>query len=81
MIWRSRFSNFCPGIHSYIHNSFNILYRVLPITVAGRSKVRTVFALSNTGVVGSIPTRSMGVCVRLSCVCVVLCVGSGLATG
>jgi hypothetical protein len=27
------------------------------------------------------PTRGMDVCVRLFCVCVVLCVGSGLTTG
>jgi hypothetical protein len=30
---------------------------------------------------GSNPTRDMDVCVRLFCVCAVLCVGSGLATG
>jgi hypothetical protein len=33
------------------------------------------------GIVGSNPTRGMDVCVRLFCVCVVLCVGSGLAIG
>jgi hypothetical protein len=37
----------------------------------------TVFDCSNTGVVGSNPTRGMDVCLRLFCVCVVLCVGSG----
>jgi hypothetical protein len=42
---------------------------------------RTVFTRSNTGVVGSNPTRGIDVSVRLFCVCVVLCVGSGLATG
>jgi hypothetical protein len=31
--------------------------------------------------VGSNPTQGMDVCVCLFCVCVVLCVGSGLATG
>jgi hypothetical protein len=31
--------------------------------------------------VGSNPTEGMDVCVRLFCVCIVLCVGSGLATG
>jgi hypothetical protein len=31
--------------------------------------------------VGSNPIRGMVVFVRLFCVCVVLCVGSGLATG
>jgi hypothetical protein len=34
-----------------------------------------------TGVVGWNPTQGMDVCERLFCVCVVLCVGSGLATG
>jgi hypothetical protein len=49
--------------------------------VATRSKAWHVFARSNTGIVGWNPTRGMDVCVRLFCVCVVLCVGSGLATG
>jgi hypothetical protein len=31
--------------------------------------------------VGSNPTRGMDVCVRLFCIFVVLCIGSGLATG
>jgi hypothetical protein len=44
---------------------------VQPITVVGRSKAWTVFARSNTGILGSNPTRGMGVCVRLFCVCVV----------
>jgi hypothetical protein len=49
--------------------------------VAARSKARTVFALSNTGLMGSKPTQGMNVCVRLFCVCVVLCVDDGIATG
>jgi hypothetical protein len=56
-------------------------YSSSPITVASRSKTWTVFARSNTGFVGSNPTQGMDVCVRLVCVCVVLCVDSGLATG
>jgi hypothetical protein len=36
----------------------------LPITVAARSKAWTVFALSNTGIVGSSLTRGMDVCMR-----------------
>jgi hypothetical protein len=36
---------------------------------------------SNTGNVGSNPIRGMDVCVGLVCVCVVLCVGTDLATG
>jgi hypothetical protein len=47
------------------------VYMKLPITVAARL---------NVGIVGSNPTQDMDVCVRLFCVCVVLCVGSGLAT-
>jgi hypothetical protein len=50
-------------------------------TVAVQSKERTVFACSNTIVVGSNPFQCMNVYVRLFCVCVVLCVGSGLAMG
>jgi hypothetical protein len=41
----------------------------------------TVFARSNAGIVGSNPTPGMDVCLRLFCVCAVLCVGIGLATG
>jgi hypothetical protein len=50
-------------------------------TVAARYKARTVFARSNAGVAGLNPTRGMDVCVRLFCVCVVLYIGGGLATG
>jgi hypothetical protein len=57
---------------SYVRNA--------PITVTARSKARTVFAPSYAGIVGSNPTRGMDVCVHLFCVCVVLCVGRGLAT-
>jgi hypothetical protein len=51
------------------------------ITVAVGAKARTVFARSNTGIVGSNATQGMDVCVRLFCVRVALYVGSGLATG
>jgi hypothetical protein len=50
-----------------------------PNAVVALSKVRTAFAFSNTGVVGSNPTLGMDVCMRLLCLCIVLCVGSGLA--
>jgi hypothetical protein len=50
------------------------------ITVAARPKAWTIFARSNTGVVGSNATRDRDVYLRLLCVCVVLCVGSSLAT-
>jgi hypothetical protein len=41
----------------------------------------TVAARSKAGVVVSNPTEGMDVCVRLFCVCVVLCVGRGITTG
>jgi hypothetical protein len=53
---------------------------MLLIPVAARCKAWTVFARSNAGTVGSNSTWSMNGCVRLFCVCVVLCAGSGLAT-
>jgi hypothetical protein len=46
-----------------------------------RGVSRTVFGRSDAGIVGSNPTQGMDVCVRLFCVCVVVCVGSGLTTG
>jgi hypothetical protein len=59
-----------------------LLIRVLgsrvPITDAAPSKAWTVFALSNTGIMGSNPSQDMDVCLRLFCVCVVLCIGSFL---
>jgi hypothetical protein len=54
---------------------------MLPTTVATRSEAWTVFALLNAGIVGSNPIQDMDVCLRLFCVSVVLCVGSGLASG
>jgi hypothetical protein len=53
----------------------------LLITVATRTKACTVFAHSNTGIVGSNPTWGMDVSVRLFCACVVLCAGGGPLTG
>jgi hypothetical protein len=44
------------------------------ITLTARPKAWTVFARSNTGIVGSNPTQAMDVCVCLFCVCIVLCV-------
>jgi hypothetical protein len=46
------------------------------MTLAERSKAWSVFAISIAGVVVSIPIKGMDICV-----CVVLCVDSGLATG
>jgi hypothetical protein len=41
----------------------------------------TVFASSKAGIVGSNSTQGIDVCVHLFCVCIVVYVGSGLATG
>jgi hypothetical protein len=48
----------------------------MPVTVLARFKTRIVFARSDAGIVGSNPTHGMDVwcvCLRLFCVCVVLC--------
>jgi hypothetical protein len=67
---------------SLIRTSLLMMFReIRPITVAARSEAGTVFPRSNAWIVGSNPTRSMDVCMRLFCVCVVVCAGSGLATG
>jgi hypothetical protein len=54
-----------------------------PVTVAERSKACTVFARSEAGIVGSNPKKALifGMCMRLFCVCVALCVSIGLTTG
>jgi hypothetical protein len=49
--------------------------------MAARSEAWIVFARSNTGIMGSNPIWDMDVCVRLFCVCAVLYVHNGLATG
>jgi hypothetical protein len=72
--WLTVEAKSCGGIKEF---SFTLE----PITVAELSNAWTVFVRLNTGIVGSNPTRGMDVCVRLFCVCVVLRVGSGLATG
>jgi hypothetical protein len=65
----------------YRDNSRDQRYNFPQITVAARSGAWTVFARSNTEIMGSNQTGGMDVCVRLFCFCVVLCVGSGLGTG
>jgi hypothetical protein len=73
-----------PPFLSWFVTRPRLLFRVAgsqkPMTVIARWKAWTVFALSNTGIVGSNPIQGMDVCVCLFCVFVVLCVGSGLAT-
>jgi hypothetical protein len=63
----------------FLFNEININ---TPVTVAARSKACTVFARSDAGIVGSNPTYGMmlGVCMRLFCVYVVLCLGRRLKT-
>jgi hypothetical protein len=53
-----------------------------PVTVAERSKACTVFARSEAGIMGYNPNQGFDVwCVfAFFCVCVVLCLGRGLAT-
>jgi hypothetical protein len=60
-----------------------MLHGATPSTLAARSKSWTVFARSNAGIVGSNLNQGVNVCLclRLFRVCVVLRVGSGLATG
>jgi hypothetical protein len=50
-------------------------------TVRARAGASTIFARSNVTVVSSNPTRGMDVCVCIYSVCVVRCVGRGLAMG
>jgi hypothetical protein len=57
------------------------ILREWPFTVTAWSKAWTVFVHSNARIVASNPTQGMDVCVRLFCVCVVLCARSGLAAG
>jgi hypothetical protein len=58
-----------------------VVRALTPITVATQSKASIIFARSNAEIVGSNPTQGMDLSVCLFCVCVVLCVGKGLATG
>jgi hypothetical protein len=66
---------------SLTNKRLNDAVRATPTTVAARPKVWTLFAHLNTGIMGSNPTQGMIVCLCLFCDCVVLYVGSGLATG
>jgi hypothetical protein len=54
-----------------IINCINLYYQ--PITLASRSNAWNVFALWNTGIVGSNTTRGMDVGQYFFCVRVVLC--------
>jgi hypothetical protein len=69
----------CVCDYSHVNG---ILYRIicrLLVPMAAPSKTRTVFNLSNTGIMDSNPARGMDVCPRFSVL--LSCVGSGLVTG
>jgi hypothetical protein len=71
----------CEDLKTFMFRKYVGVMLIFPITVAMLSKALNVFARSNAGIVCSNPTQGMDVCVRLFCVCVVLCAGSGVATG
>jgi hypothetical protein len=75
--WGVPVFKFSPSVTDKI----GLLKFFLPITVAARSKESNVFVRVKAGIVGSIPTQDIDVFVRLFFVCVVPCIGSGLATG
>jgi hypothetical protein len=58
--------------------SLHSVCKYVPVTVAERSQACTVFARSEAGTVGS--NSMFGVCMRLFCVCVVLCLCRGFVT-
>jgi hypothetical protein len=64
-IWTLIFNNHCTFLY--------YVYENLLITVAARSKAWNFFARPNAGIVGSNATQGTDVCLRLFCVCVVLC--------
>jgi hypothetical protein len=63
-----------------ISKCYLAIVHLVPTTVAAQSR-HVLSSRSNTAIVGSNSTWSMDVCVPLCCVYVVLCIGSGLATG
>jgi hypothetical protein len=76
LLSRPKFEPVSPEIEASIYTSSE------SILVASRSKAGIVFAHSNAGIVVSNSTqRHECLCVGLFYVCVVLWVGSGLATG
>jgi hypothetical protein len=70
----------CSMSGVYMGHKYTTIGLHMGITLALQSNAWTVFALSKSGVVGSNTTQGMDVCMRLFCVCFVLCVGSGLMT-
>jgi hypothetical protein len=71
-----------------LHHKINLIYEFLyvirgikQVRPAALSKVWAFFTRLNSEIMGSNPTQNIDICVRLFCVAVDLCVGSGLATG
>jgi hypothetical protein len=62
-----------PNTKSFHWLFVNQKMRIIAITAAAPSRAWNVFARSNTGIVGSNPPWGMDFCLRLFCVCVVLC--------
>jgi hypothetical protein len=58
---------------SYNINNLNVWQHQWLVTVAARSKARTVFSPSNTGIVASNPTQGMDICVCVYSVFVLFC--------
>jgi hypothetical protein len=61
-------------------NNLGLVVHPVLTTVVAPSKAWTVFARLNAGIVCSNTTQGLDVCLRLFCICVVLCVGSGFVT-
>jgi hypothetical protein len=75
-----------PYIFSYLIIrlcDYCLVTNLWPVTVAGRSETCTVFVRSEAMIVVSNPTQGMDVWCMYAffCVCVVLCLGRGLAMG
>jgi hypothetical protein len=62
------------GLLQHYQTDTGTVLLIMPITVAKRSEVWTVFAPWTTELVGSNPVRGTDVCVHLFRVCAVLCV-------
>jgi hypothetical protein len=82
-VFPSRPTRLLTLITASVFYSKTRLFNPMPVTAAARSMAWTLFARSDAGIGGSNPTQGImfGVCMRLFCVCVILCLGRGLATG
>jgi hypothetical protein len=74
----------CQFLICFIHQVFRISRKLQGRSQWSLGLRHELFSLVRTldaGIVDSYPTQGMDVCVPLFCVCVLLCLGSGLATG